>query len=236
MIDLREAKTKLLTACEDKFGKSLVYSPKMDFDFTNTQNFWSIYDILNAYLFANKLPNKRHIKIYACLKNDLIALSKQVNLIGDTSKDRYAIYAPEIDINTSKLKGESIFLLDDYGKKTFLFAVSCICHELIHCFDAHNGILIRIMKEDEKLNIDRSHQTPCFVRYMKLAAMEGIRVMTNGNNTPYDILNQEAIQFAYNLQEDNNENFYKLVERLKAGEKIPNVYLTPRNTVAFFIP
>lgn len=207
----------------------------MDFDFTDPKNFWCIYDILNAYLFINELPNRKNLKVYACTKNDLLVLSKQVNIISDVSEDRYAIYAPEIDMN-GHLKGESIFLLDDYGKKTFLFAVSCICHELIHHYDAHNGVLIRIIKEDEQCNIDRSHQTPIFVRYMKLAALEGIRVMTNGNNTPYDILNQEAIQFTYNLQEDNNENFFKLVERLKAGEKIPNVCLTKRNTVAYFIP
>lgn len=38
------------------------------------------------------------------------------------------------------------------------------------------------------------------------------------------------------LAQDDNTNFFKLVERLKAGEKIPNVCLTKRGTVAFFIP
>lgn len=68
--------------------------------------------------------------------------------------------------------------------------------------------------------------------------MEGLRVMTNGNNTPYDILNREAIQFTANLQEEEeaNEHFKKLVKRLEAGEKIPNVVLTNHGTVAFFIP
>ena len=38
------------------------------------------------------------------------------------------------------------------------------------------------------------------------------------------------------LQEDDNAHFFELVERLKAGEKIPNACLTRRGTVALFVP
>lgn len=46
---------------------------------------------------------------------------------------------------------------------------------------------------------------------------------------------EEAIQFSLYLQENEDEAFKRLVDRLKHGEKIPNVCLTDRNTVAFFI-
>lgn len=107
---------------------------------------------------------------------------------------------------------------------------------LLTAFDANYGILLKIAKEDEKLGIDRSHDTPVFVKYMRLAAMEGIRVMINSNNTSFDILNQEAIQFTINLQENDNAHFFDVVKRLENGEPVQNVCLTNRETVAYFIP
>jgi hypothetical protein len=147
----------------------------------------------------------------------------------------YAAYIPEVNIKTNKIQKESILFFDDNGKMTLLFAISCLCHEMIHQYDAHYGIWLNIAQEDSKLGIDRSHDTPFFVKYAKLAAMEGLRVMTDSRNTPFDILNREAIQFSLQLQENEDEAFKRLVERLKAGEKIPNVCLTDRNTVAFFV-
>lgn len=232
-IDLYEAKTKLLTAFEDKFGKEFVYSPELSFDFT-AKNLKALYKILNVHFFANKLDFSKLIT-YGCTLADLQKYSKQKNILG-TCDDCYAAYVPEINRKTGKIVNESMFFIDDYGKKTFLFAAACLFHEMIHQYDARYGILSQVLQQDEKLGIDRSHQTPVFVRYMQFAAMEGLRVMTNGNNTPYDILNREAIQFTANLQEEADMHFKELVKRLEAGEKIPNVVLTNRGTVAFFIP
>ena len=234
-INLYEAKTKLLTAFENKFGKDFVYSPEMNFEF-DSKSFSIVYSLLNAYLFENKLKLKK-FKIYNCSLEDLNAFAKRMNIQTTVNlEDLYAAYVPEIDKKTNRLMNESILFINDKGKMTFLFAVGELCHEMIHQYDANYGNFIRIIKEDEQLGIDRSHETPIFVRFMKLAALEGIRVMINGNNTPFDILNQEAIQFTLNLQEDDNTHFQELVKRLEAGEKIPNVCLTDRGTVAYFIP
>lgn len=233
LLDLHEAKTKLLTAFEDKYGKDFVYSPEMTFEFT-TSTAKLLYKLLNAYLFNNAL-NAKKLRMYNCTLADIRAMCRKYS-INMSSSEYYALYVPEISKKTKKLVNESMLFIDDYGPKTFLFAASCLCHEMIHQYDAHHGILTQILEEDEALGIDRSHETPIFVRFMRLAAVEGLRVMINGNNTPYDILNQEAIQFTMNLQEDADHNFEKLVARLEAGEQIPNVFLTDRDTVAFFIP
>lgn len=234
-LKIYEAKTKLLTAFENKFGKDFVYSPKMNFKF-DSKSFSQVYSLLNAYLFENKLKLKR-LKVFNCSDIDLnITINKMNIKTTNDLKDLYAAYVPEVNKKTNKLVSESIFLMTDKGKMTFLFAVGELCHEMIHQYDANYGNFIRLIKEDEQLGIDRSHETPIFVRFMKLAALEGIRVMINGNNTPFDILNQEAIQFTLNLQEDDNTHFQDLVKRLEAGEKVPNVCLTNRGTVAYFIP
>ena len=234
-ISLYEAKTKLLTAFENKFGKDFVYSPKMDFEF-NMKSFSIVYSLLNAYIFENKLRQKK-LNTYICSSNNLNEIIEKMNIKTTIDpNDLYAAYIPEINKNTNKLMRESILFMNDKGKTTFLFAVSELCHEMIHQYDANYGNFIQIIKEDEQLGIDRSHETPIFVRFMKIAALEGIRVMINGNNTPFDILNQEAIQFTLKLQEDDNTHFQELVKRLEAGEKIPNVCLTNRDTVAYFVP
>lgn len=233
LIELNEAKTKVLNEFEKKFGKDFVYSRNMDFCF-DSKSFSIVYKILNAYLFDNKLKLNK-LDLYICSRDDFQIMVNRLNCKNKDTSCLYAAYLPEIHGKTGKLIKESIFIMND-KKMTFLFAVSCLCHEMIHQFDTNYGILIQLMKEDEERGIDRSHETPIFVRYMRLASMEGIRVMINGNNTPFDILNQEAIQFTMNLQEDDNTHFFELVKRLKAGEKIPNVCLTNRDTVMFLIP
>lgn len=235
LINIQEAKTKILTEFENRFGKDFVYSPKMDFEFT-TKSFSIVYSILNTYLFGNNL-NQKNLYVYECSVDDLRDIINKINVsVKIDPNNIYASYVPEINNKTGKLSKEAIFIVEQNTKTTFLFAVSELCHEMIHQYDAHHGILLQLLKEDIRLGIDRSHETPIFVRYMKLASLEGIRVMINGNNTPFDILNQEAVQFTLNLQEDDNSHFFELVERLKAGEKIQNVCLTNHDTVAFFIP
>lgn len=67
---------------------------------------------------------------------------------------------------------------------------------------------------------------------MWLDEIKGLRVITSTNN----ILNtDETISLASNTQEVHPQ-FKELVKRLKAGEKIPNIFLTDDNTIAFFIP
>lgn len=63
-IDLHEAKTKLLTAFEDKFGKEFVYSPELSFDFT-AKNLKTLYKILNVHFLPISLisQNLRHIVV-----------------------------------------------------------------------------------------------------------------------------------------------------------------------------
>lgn len=234
-ISLCEAKTALLTAFEKTFGKDFVYSPDMDFEFTN-DTFSKVYALLNAHLFENRLKTKK-LNVYRCSAIDAQMFIDKMHITNaDDPEKLFAAYVPEVSKATGKLQRESILLMTDKGKMTFLFAVGELCHEMIHQYDANYGILLKIAKEDEKLGIDRSHDTPFFVKYMRLAAMEGIRVMINSNNTPFDILNQEAIQFTINLQEDDNAHFFDIVERLENGKPVQNACLTNRGTVAYFIP
>ena len=234
-VQLNEAKTKVLTTFEDVFGRDFVYSPNMDFEFDG-KTFSKAYSVLNAHLFDGKLSHKKTVSYY-CSSTDLEMLVDKMHVQTTGSiNELYAAYVPEIDKKTGKLVRESIMFIEDYGKMTFLFAVDTLCHEMIHQYDANYGIFLRVAKEDVKLGIDRSHETPIFVKYMKLAALEGLRVMINGSNTPFDILNQEAIQFTISFQENDNSHFFELVRRLESGEKVPNACLTKRGTVALFVP
>lgn len=234
-ISLHEAKTTLLTAFEKTFGKDFVYSPNMDFEFTN-DTFSKVYALLNAHLFENRLKMKK-LNIYRCTPTDVQMFIDKMHIANaDDPEKLFAAYMPEVNKITGKLQRESILLMTSKEKMTFLFAVGELCHEMIHQYDANYGILLKIAKEDEKFGIDRSHDTPFFVKFMRMAAMEGIRVMINGNNTPFDILNQEAIQFTINLRENDNAHFFEMVKKLENGESVQNVCLTNRGTVAFFIP
>ena len=138
-VQLNEAKTKVLTAFEDVFGKDFVYSPKMDFEFDG-KTFSKAYAILNAHLFDNKL-NQKQTASYYCSAADLGVLADKMNIeTANNINELYAAYIPEINLKTGKLVKESIMFIDDYGKMTFLFAIDVLCHEMIHQYDANYGI------------------------------------------------------------------------------------------------
>ena len=129
LLPLAEAKTKVLTAFEKEFGKDFVYSKALSFEFSN-KTFNAVYKILNAYLFSNKLSSKK-LYVYQCSNDELKIFKNEMN-IKQSNADYYAAYIPEFANADGKISRETMLLMDDNGKMTFMFAVACICHEMIH--------------------------------------------------------------------------------------------------------
>ena len=111
-IDLCEAKTNLLTAFEKKFGRDIVYSDELNFEFDN-KSFSDVYALLNAHLFNNELKTN-NLYSYNCSNDDLKHFIHKMN-IPTNNVQYYAAYVPEVDIKTNKIQKESILFFDGNG-------------------------------------------------------------------------------------------------------------------------
>lgn len=226
--DLGEAKTRLLTELEKKFGKERLYSDKMDFQF-NSKNSFEIFNILNKIVFKNKL-----YKINICLdsmENIQNLIFKKTGIVNNTKY--FALYFPEVNLKSGNLVDDSILISTDNQLMTMLFAINMICHEMIHMFDYHFGDIGKIIRAKQYTQ-GVEHYTNTFQTYLKKLNNEGLKIMIDGGNTPFDILNHEVVQATIDLQE-SQKDFDELVQRLKNGEKFSYCGITPRGTLAFII-
>ena len=224
---LNEAKTRLLTALEKKFGKDKLYSTDMNFQF-DTKNVIQIFDTLNSVVFNNRL-NK--IKIIIDSMDNIRKMVLERTGFATTA-NYYAIYFPEVN-DDCRLVRESILISNDNLNMTMLFAINMVCHEMIHMFDFHYGDIKQIVRS-RRYRSGMEHHTNTFTKFLANLNQEGLKIMIDGGNTPFDILNHEVVQATIDLRE-SEEDFKDLVRRLRAGEKFSYCGITPRGTIAFLI-
>ena len=128
-------------------------------------------------------------------------------------------------------------MVTDNGLMTFMFIVNAICHEMIHQYDAHFGNMKDIVHSNQYFK-GIEHKTRTFAQLMAIANNQGIKVMVTGKNIPIDILNQEAVQFTLNLQENEDSNWVQYyIDRIKRGDRkgIENMGIAPNGDLCLVL-
>ena len=137
---INEAKTSALDLLEKQFGKDRVFST-IPLESFSTSLYKKIFRVLNATLFGNKLSPT---VTYECTEDEFHTILKKLN--NDNDFEYYAAYIPQYSRDKSKAERETLFMITDHGKMTFMFIVNAICHELIHQYDSHFGDLAIAIK------------------------------------------------------------------------------------------
>ena len=105
---------------------------------------------------------------------------------GGNPSDYYAQYFPDLkknpDPNGLPLIGNEIFVFNVSNCPVSLsFAISSICHEMIHKYDIHRGTLRKEMKDFFENGIQyEEHATRAWIEKSDLANKKGLTVIPNG--------------------------------------------------------
>lgn len=192
------------------FGHDVVFSTSFDY-MLNEDDCIKIYSILNKYLFNNKL---KMIEIH-CWPEDKIVERLNANKLNSDYDDK----APRIDapcygvasgickcVKDSSGKLVDIDILDDVIMMnvsrltacTFIFAVACICHEMIHYYDSmtrqyHDNYVEASVNGS---NFD-SHEDDAFVQKSDEAAEHGIDIEKDLSWSTYENTNRKARCFLH---------------------------------------
>lgn len=218
----------LLTAFEKEFGKEIIYSPgQIEITIPVVEK---IIGILNVFLFNKKLFK---IQIEFCKDlNALNDLTKHFYNVEELDKedekiDKYAAYLPDFDLGRVKQTGE---IVAKFNKElvafniekqfNFMLLASTICHEMIHRYDAFFGegkIMMYWKKLHHKVDM---HTTPTFIKLMKLANEEGLKVKPTTEEMSCQQLNKEALDFSKMLEESGSPKKVKLVKHFSDNIEI----------------
>lgn len=188
---MNETKSKAIDALVDEFGHDVVFSEYMDYNLSQ-DDCEKIFDILNKHLFDNSL---KPVKIFLWPQNKAIELLKKNAAESGKPNQNYdnaEFYGTYTGV-CKDIKDENENIVDVQMSKeaivmnstklttcTFIFAVACICHEMIHHYD-------RFTKEfhDKQLKASQtndtfdSHEDAAFQAKMEEANQNGINVEKN---------------------------------------------------------
>ena len=202
---MNEAEDQLLQALSDAFEKSKLFSKSYKRKF-NEDFFRKAYDILNEHFFLSKLDKILvYYKSDADIRKFLINRKMNKNDIPDLFFGSYAILYDN-DPETLKMTDEliihdDVILLnkDHIEDKSLIFAIACLCHEMIHYYDRLFGEYCDFAKFTIITNIKKNiHNTMTFENMKDKANELGINVIQEipkGKNA--EILDKEAIALLY---------------------------------------
>lgn len=218
---MNEAEYQLLQALSDEFSKSKLFSKTFKTGF-NEDFFRRCYGILNEHFFSSKLDN---IPIYyksdAEIRDFLIKRKNNKSEIPDLFFGTYSVLYDN-DSNVLKwtddliLHDDVILLnIDHIEHKSLIFAISCLCHEMIHYYDRLFGEFCNFRKYYLITRIKKNiHNTLTFEDMKDKANELGINVIQEipkGKNAR--ILDKEAIDLLFQkfqngeiIVEDENES------------------------------
>lgn len=204
---INESKNALISSLEQIFEKDLC-SYDASFNAANTSSY--IFDTLNKFVFNGKLSNI----------NIQFLTSSQIQVIFDkynnpqNPNDLYAVYFPIPDweyINKTnfqdiKLKDQFFIVNISQGIMNPAFAISTICHEMIHYYDTFYGdiLLQAYLHFKKKIQFDE-HTTEIFKQKSNEANNMGLTIIPNGSGYPLEELNKLS---AYRLNKKINEDEY----------------------------
>lgn len=212
----------MILAFEKLFGNEL-YSYKSVF-VPNQQNTSAVFDILNNYIFSNAL---KKIDVLSLTSSQMKALYDKYRCL-DNPNDYYAAYLPIPNWNKMENNGFypslcAEFLMLNISQKTkfnIAFAISSICHEMIHYYDVWFGDVLSHLYQFIKDQIPfNEHSTKVFEDKMNLANSLKLTIVPDGNGYSLDDLNKLS---AYRLNkldtqplaEDEDSKYEQMFQNL----------------------
>lgn len=213
---LTEALTKTVTEFENAFSHDIVFSADSVFAFS-LENAKIIFSILNKNVFSNEL---KQIPFEFVSFNEMRMIASKFGY-----KNAYAMYwrlFENYKLNDGTyigkvLKSSQKFVMAVDIKQTFAFAVSCLCHEMIHYWlDEKTTIVNAIAEAKFEHKILNTHNNEFFEKYMDIAANEGINVMKDTDGKTFSELNDishKVILKTDDTRKLNEADAAKIVDR-----------------------
>lgn len=221
-----EASSEMLDAFKRKFGPQKFRSYKRDFNFENNSDI-TIYNMLNQYMFNDSL-HIPSIMLADTLKEmkELIRERKGK----ETDNIYYGAYVPYVDTNISTndprfpvFIHEEILINCGFGPMTVPYAISVMCHEMIHQYVAHNSDILRTQALNPQYD---EHDNPLFDEYMKIANANGLNVMKYSDGISFPQMNRIAIDKSSLFEDEQTvPTFKEIADRIKNGERFPGYCL-----------
>ena len=200
-----EAEDQLLQALSDAFEKSKLFSKTYKGKF-NEDFFRRAYDILNEHFFQSKLDKiPVYYKSDADIRKFLVNRKNKKQEIPELFFRTHSVLYDN-DPKTLKWSDElilhdDVILLnkDHIEDKSLIFAIACLCHEMIHYYDRLFGEFCDFRKCCLMTGLNRNiHNTLTFEDMKDKANELGINVIQEiPKNKNAEILDKEAIELLY---------------------------------------
>lgn len=217
-----EAHNALIDALEKEFGHDIVFTWVQDYTLSQ-EDYEKIFGILNTYLFNGQLkpigifwwPED---KIVERLNYNAIASGEHNKL--RTSAPCYGVFSGVCkdvldnngDIIDIDISNEAILM--NKSKLTqcaFIFAVACICHEMIHYYDRFTKEFYNKQLENSRSGkVFDSHKDKAFQEKMKEANANGIHVVEDfGQVNTYNNINRASRYKLYSVVGESEKYRYE---------------------------
>lgn len=231
-----ESKSPLLDACIEKFGEDVVFDDSKFLFKLNNDSMQKLFILLDQFVFMSKLKSLGDLKLFigspSQLNSTLRAYAK--DSIKDL-KDYFAVYQPHYDLTLNNKmygvvlhKGAVFINIENHKSSTFSYAISCLCHEMIHVYDMYFGKLYAylVWAINNHAPVDvidyNSHFTSVFKqKKSEFYDMTHIEIQDFGNDYSF---------------EKFNEITSKNIKSMKEGEQFGSVFQRPfsKDTIEFY--
>lgn len=201
---------EVLSSFEKSFPKEIVRANPKERPFEASEtNLRKIFSVLNGLVFENKvgsidmfLGNNKEIVTFLKERFD-----KDVSEVDVSNYLGFHVFVPIEETVKHRYKlpsDQTIVFNTSYGKSSFGYAVSLICHEMIHNYDFHFGEALKYSYANKQYNLGINlHYTPTFRRFMKeIPEKYDIPIFVDGDGRPYIELNEEAQKYFLSLKEE----------------------------------
>lgn len=229
LTQMNESKSKIIDALIKEFGNDIIKYRSCPFGLS--QNYvQNIYDVLNSSMFTNKIkvpikyvPEQMIVKklnehiIMSHIKIDKITTAK---CYGVHSAAYKPIYENGRIVDVTIFDNIIMINSDTMISPPFMFSTACICHEMIHEYDAlfdechQMHIQLAINNEtnnDEYLDF---HNTTIFNNMMKYANDNGINVIKFPTKSDtFDSLCADAVFTFENVIDETELSNIQTVEK-----------------------
>lgn len=227
---LDEAKNALVASLEKEFGHAIVFSWALDYQLSQ-EDCEKIFKILNLHLFNNAL---KPIDIFWWPESKIVERLNQNSIESDESRplrnaaECYGVFSAvckdvkDKDGNIIDVKMSKKAILMNSSRLTvcsFIFAVACICHEIIHYYDSfteeHHRKQLEASINNEGFD---SHEDRAFQDKMHEANLLGVNVVEDfGSTNTYINSNAKA---RYELYAVVGETDRSHIHRFGSGQNL----------------
>lgn len=206
---MNETKSRLIDALIDEFGHAVVLQTEFQY-MLNEEDLSKIFKILNMHLFNNRLDA---IKLVYWHEDKIIDKLNQYEVESNGNDFVYEVPAYGVFSAIAKVSKDNdevtdanffkpiiMMNVDRLKKCIFIFAIACICHEMIHYYDNMSDEYLQryISFRNTKAKFD-SHNDKAFQEKMKEANSHGIDVVERyGTLDTFNSINNRARMKLFN--------------------------------------